>query len=1234
MKLVAVFFLQFLTLIGFSQSTPLYKELYKVSPVSPNAASLGKFGDVPVSLYTGVPNISIPIYNIETGRIKFPISLNYHSGGIKVEEIASWVGLGWALNINGVITKTTMGSDDYEGSFGNGYQSPNAVNIYTLANTPIGGTNECERRTNQVKIADHIVDGEPDIFTISAGGLGGKFFYNQNQQKFITSPLDLYKIEKIPNPSGQLPGLPYGWEITDKQGIVYRFYAKEQALKDVVLQQTNGNIVVPKVFDNAWYLTEIFDPLSNKSIVFEYDTYENSFVAGRLYYDNSRFQPNGSWVVQDYGYYDNIQNLQTRRLKKITFDNGTIDLIGELGYRTDHNDIALDEIVIKNKNGITIKKYSLEYDYFVSDDYPTEWYITNVAYFTHRLKLKKVIDKYLPTYDVLKDKKYSFEYIENIKLPHRWSKAIDHWGFYNGQNSNSTTLPAYPNMTGGQGNGDRGVYADYAKANVLSKIIYPTRGETTFEFENNTDGAGLVGGLRIKKITDYDGISHLNDKLKNYEYVDVNGNSTGRIGFSPVTNNYSRIVVKLNSNGNNNNADELQRRSSSHYPLIYTQSSPVGYNLVTIKNGINAQNGKEEHAFNSFDFAPEMVNQLGSHTSYEYKRGKPVFSNYYKNVGGSLVLSRKDEYQYTTINNGSNYSLGIRSHHTLIAGPLAGRPLVWIGYDPYSPPCPWPVGQGNAIGAIWEQYHVFSDLQYLTSKKVTQYETNIPDIVTNEDYTINNTNLEASEIKTTNSKGQMVTQKTKYVTDYSIFPSNTTPFNVSLIDLINANMITSPVEQIIKKNISGQVGVTEGTYIDYENSKPKEIYHLGITNPITNFQESVNATSGGVKDSRYQSIIKLNAYNNNNLLEQQKTDDIKKSYIWDYNSSYPIAEINGASSFDIAYTSFEADGKGGWSFTGAVSIDPSAPTGKKAYNVNNGNIIKAISSGLTYVVSYWTKNATAFTITGTQAGYPINGRTLNGWKYFEHKITGQTSVTISGNAWIDELRLYPEKTFMTTYTYESLIGMTTQCDVNNRVSYYEYDAFNRLSIIRDQDKNIIKKICYNYAGQVEDCTSPCSNFTPIWQNTTEFRCQQGSCGNNTGYQEQKQIDVNPCNQPPTPPQWVVVGYNPTACPVQTCVNLTSTNTYNTQGYVAVYSNGSGSYPFNVSTASGLQPLGTIPEGIYTLHISRPILGNIYSIFKSGCFRQTFTGNEATFSNIPVSPTGCISITVTREDVGQ
>ena len=75
---------------------------------SANAASLGKYGDIPVSFHTGVPNVGIPIYTVQDGPLSMPISLSYHAGGLKVGEPCSWVGLGWSLQAGGMISRTVV----------------------------------------------------------------------------------------------------------------------------------------------------------------------------------------------------------------------------------------------------------------------------------------------------------------------------------------------------------------------------------------------------------------------------------------------------------------------------------------------------------------------------------------------------------------------------------------------------------------------------------------------------------------------------------------------------------------------------------------------------------------------------------------------------------------------------------------------------------------------------------------------------------------------------------------------------------------------------------------------------------------------------------------------------------------------------------------------------------------------------------------------------------------------
>ncbi|MCK4662468.1 MAG: hypothetical protein KAT68_06365, partial [Bacteroidales bacterium] len=87
-----------------------------ISP-SPNSSALCSSVSS-VNLYTGVPSINLPLYKLQTKEFSLPISLSYNASGIKVEQVASWVGLGWSLNAGGVVTRVVNGSpDDVRGCF-------------------------------------------------------------------------------------------------------------------------------------------------------------------------------------------------------------------------------------------------------------------------------------------------------------------------------------------------------------------------------------------------------------------------------------------------------------------------------------------------------------------------------------------------------------------------------------------------------------------------------------------------------------------------------------------------------------------------------------------------------------------------------------------------------------------------------------------------------------------------------------------------------------------------------------------------------------------------------------------------------------------------------------------------------------------------------------------------------------------------------------------------------------
>ena len=105
-----------LFIVAYAVATAQAPQLVKVTPPSPNAAAFQKYGEIPVSPYTGIPDISIPVYTVQFRDITIPITLSYHASGIKVNEESSQVGLGWAINAGGCISRNIVGLDDFVGS--------------------------------------------------------------------------------------------------------------------------------------------------------------------------------------------------------------------------------------------------------------------------------------------------------------------------------------------------------------------------------------------------------------------------------------------------------------------------------------------------------------------------------------------------------------------------------------------------------------------------------------------------------------------------------------------------------------------------------------------------------------------------------------------------------------------------------------------------------------------------------------------------------------------------------------------------------------------------------------------------------------------------------------------------------------------------------------------------------------------------------------------------------------
>lgn len=105
-KLHTLFTVLMIVFVGLVQAqTQTEKpDLPQVVGPSPEVASLAKFGEISTDYANGLYNLSVPIYNIKTPYFSLPISLNHHSLGVVVSEMASSVGTNWSLSAGGNIS--------------------------------------------------------------------------------------------------------------------------------------------------------------------------------------------------------------------------------------------------------------------------------------------------------------------------------------------------------------------------------------------------------------------------------------------------------------------------------------------------------------------------------------------------------------------------------------------------------------------------------------------------------------------------------------------------------------------------------------------------------------------------------------------------------------------------------------------------------------------------------------------------------------------------------------------------------------------------------------------------------------------------------------------------------------------------------------------------------------------------------------------------------------------------
>jgi RHS repeat-associated protein len=494
-----------------------------VIPPSPDMASLGKFGDIPVGLYSGIASVDVPLYEIRSKDIRVPVGISFHTGGVKVDEIASWVGLGASLNAGGSISRTVLGrADDKFGGYLSALYTPqqlDSIETYCDSETNAGINpvlGNCIRDKWAIFDAQNkYYDSQPDMFNYNFGGRSGKFFIDRaNPSVGIPIPYAPIKISIFyspatpPNPATKdslvaqtnpLYGRMSSFTIDDENGVKYTFDEKEttQSRHYDPRQRTRY-----QYFYSAWHLTSIVSP-SGGFVSFTYNNYVQRYR--RWVTEDQKIRTNLSCkkVTDAQGFVEDnfVQRtkLETyisgKRIAEIRSENGKVVFTPSSGNRQDTNDSKLGSIVVYDADNNQLRYFLMHHSYFTEkSDQEYTFYNSDQdggsSFYAQpnlgRLRLDSLNEvtfgSCLPP--------YRFSYYAG-DLTHRYSSQTDHYGYYNGALSNitgSNQIPRGINLavgTGIVGSTNRFPDINFAKIGTLSGIQYPTGGKTQLSHESH-----------------------------------------------------------------------------------------------------------------------------------------------------------------------------------------------------------------------------------------------------------------------------------------------------------------------------------------------------------------------------------------------------------------------------------------------------------------------------------------------------------------------------------------------------------------------------------------------------------------------------------------------------------------------------------------------------------------------------------------------------------------------------
>ncbi|MFC4816554.1 hypothetical protein [Flavobacterium sp. GCM10023249] len=722
-------------------------------------------------------------------------------------------------------------------------------------------------------------------------------------------------------PIGNNTFLPAGYSFTDAYAAA--------ACTATMTQETFS--IMNRLWPKAWHLSEI-ETLGKSKILFTYEN-DSQFQLSNTSINRGLYGGTTGGLVSN----NKLEKIILPKLTKITWAEGRVEFIynnlrEDTYSKPDQNIISttksLDKIKVYDKNNQLIKEIDLSYLYNIAEGYnnnlPTHEHSLYKRLYLNKVSIKK------PNSNLV-NSEYKFQY-NNSLLPYKFSFEQDYWGYFNNNNATSFlpnlwwyeseqrdyidkgVFSLYPRpVFNGQEKrladyigpaADRRPNKDYSKAGILEKVTYPTGGELLLEYEQNKflyRGTTVDGpGIRIMKTTLKKESNDQIPLITNYKYEE-NGVTTGRVRELPAFTGLGRYGS-----------------ASSMSKLYYVSSSPInsfnatynnnfGYEKVE-KQFLNGVYGKE---ITEFSFPVKLSDtQLVSN-------GNSIFLSSLNGMKATctFVSSAYPDPGYTT-NLHDYYPYPNETQLGFAFGKILKQSIFDSnGMKKYEKINDYTFGNNNVIT---KAYYVqpgegYTTLRYLSSSYILKK--------TEEFFTENNNTLNLKEEFSYDNNGLLLQQKKTdskgdvYQTNYDYPNSPMFQLNQPIVDLKSLNILNNP---IITSNFRNNWLLSK-TYNEYESlnnsqlgiDNPitlKKVYQLEINKPINDFQ-NFNWTNAQLPDfNTMDSRMKLkkhvhkNDINTGKILEFSEKGGNHICYIWGYNKSKVIAEIENIEFTSIPQT--------------------------------------------------------------------------------------------------------------------------------------------------------------------------------------------------------------------------------------------------------------------------------------------------------------------------------------------